>query len=76
MKGDLDQTTPEELNDMGVIFRKYFIENNSVEDVQSYMDKLMEAGDWFGVSLTAVGVRCLGFPKRKENESDDSYQKR
>lgn len=41
------------------------------------MDKLMEAGDRFGISLTAVGVSKMpGFPKRKENESDASYQKR
>ena len=76
MKGDLDQTTPEELNDIKS-FVNTLLKNNSVEDVQSYMDKLMEAGDRFGISLTAVGVSKMpGFPKRKENESDDSYQKR
>ena len=76
MKGDLDQTTPEELNDIKS-FVNTLLKNNSVEDVQSYMDKLMEAGDRFGISLTAVGVSKMpGFPKRKENESDASYQKR
>ncbi|RSK12620.1 hypothetical protein [Streptococcus gordonii] len=76
MKGDLDQTTPENLNDIKA-FVNTLLKNNSVEDVQSYMDKLMEAGDRFGISLTAVGVSKMpGFPKRKENESDASYQKR
>ena len=76
MKGDLDQTTPEELNDIKS-FVNTLLKNNSVEDVQSYMDKLMEAGDRFGISLTAVGVSKLpGFPKRKRNETDASYQKR
>lgn len=76
LKGDLDQTTPEELNDIKS-FVNTLLKNNSVEDVQSYMDKLMEAGDRFGISLTAVGVSKLpGFPKRKGNETDASYQKR
>ena len=76
MKGDLDQTTPENLNDIKA-FVNTLLKNNSVEDVQSYMDKLMEAGDRFGISLTAVGVSKIpGFPKRKRNESDESYQKR
>ena len=76
LKGDLDQATPEELNDIKS-FVNTLLKNNSVEDVQSYMDKLMEAGDRFGISLTAVGVSKLpGFPKRKRNETDASYQKR
>ena len=76
MKGDLDQTTPENLNDIKA-FVNTLLKSHSVKDVQSYMDKLMEAGDRFGISLTAVGVSKMpGFPKRKRNESDESYQKR
>ena len=76
MKGDLDQTTPENLNDIKA-FVNTLLKSHSVKDVQSYMDKLMEAGDRFGISLTAVGVsKTPDFPKRKENESDASYQKR
>ena len=76
MKGDLDQTTPENLNDIKA-FLNTLLKSHSVKDVQSYMDKLMEAGDRFGISLTSVGVSKMpGFPKRKENESDASYQKR
>lgn len=76
MKGDLDQTTPENLNDIKA-FVNTLLKSHSVKDVQSYMDKLMEAGDRFGISLTAVGVSKMpDFPKRKENESDASYQKR